>query len=199
MCGVICLCFGLCHALIVVASRVHQQVYARIGAHFLGQHSRVKHHVQQLYVVFLLEVTLLAGLHEPLARAFGQKLVLAVVMMDAVGEPHTLQIQHKFVPFLRGLVAGVVLVHALADAANTQIVAAILVRQDVPTPQCGFAQVVHKSLLLNTQVLKSGHAIAQYTQVIKLIYHIRKILNGGRRLLALLITCQQRHRRQQHT
>ena len=87
--------------------------------------------------------------------------------MDAIGEPHPLQINDKSLPFGIVLVAVVACVDVFQDSPQLQAKAAILVPKNVPSKQRCLGKVIDKQFLAKWQGLKAWHFIAQQLQVSK--------------------------------
>ena len=88
------LCFLLCHPIVEVAGRSHNDVLAMRLVHFLRQQSRVEHHRQQLALDARNALTFrqwLSAFHErgnaladKLPPTVGYNLFAAIVVVDAV-------------------------------------------------------------------------------------------------------------------
>ena len=190
--GIPCFRFRLGDTLIVVAGRVEHQILAGILAHFLGHDRRVEHHRQNGFIV--LHSGFPACLHKPLLAELRQELVLGIMMMDAIGEPDTFEIPLESLPLGR-LTSGFRLpaIKSFQSSSDTEVVRAILIIEDVASPEGCLAQIIHQSLLLHRQALKIRHAVTQYRQIVESVHHILKILFGLRlRLCRFAAAAHQR-------
>ena len=145
--------------------------------HSLGHNLGVEHHGQ--YPLGNLHSVFPASGHEPLLGELRQELVLAVVMVNAVAEPHALHVTLKLIelldPFGFGLLA-FDFVQLLARTTDTQVIPSVLVEQDIASPQCRLAQAVQQRLLLQTQTVKLRHVIAEDLKVIEFIHVVLESL-----------------------
>ena len=89
---------------------------------------------------------------------FRSELVARIVVMDAVGEPHLLEILLEGLPFGCSAVAAVVRVNRLQCPAYGKIVFEILVEDDIPSAQGGLVEVVDEFLLVKGEVLEAGYS-----------------------------------------
>ena len=136
--------FGLRHTLaVVVAGRVGYQIHTVLCGHSFWHNLGIEHHGQNSFVV--LHSGFLAGSDEPLLAELRQELVLAVVMMNTVAEPHAFQIPLESRPILVGALHFVLVeVQLLARTTNAQVIPSVLVKQYIPTPQCCLAKAVQQ-------------------------------------------------------
>ena len=123
-----------------------------------GQHRRVEHYRCQLFHKLLdgLPFTqrqhrrfhLLHAVPEKVSRETRHKFIFRIMMMDTVGKPNPLQI--SFQRFELRLIA-VSLIHYINSfqcPPDRQVIAAILIVQDVTPHQCSFRQMVKQHFLL---------------------------------------------------
>ena len=89
--------------------------------------------------------------------------------MDAVAKPHLLQILDKGLVVLIVLVALIVAVDVLKGRAHHQVVFAVLVKQDVAAVERSLGEVIHELLLLEREVLKTRHLVAEHLDVGKAV------------------------------
>ena len=89
--------------------------------------------------------------------------------MDAGRKPDALQIDRHGLKKRALPVASKILIQRFEHTANPQIVAPILVKQDVAPVEGGFLQIVYIGLFLQRKVFKSFHFIAQHLDVGKLL------------------------------
>ena len=157
-------CFGLSlrHSFaVVVTCRTKNQIHTVLCSHSLRHHIRIEHHRQDRLVIF--HAGFLTSSYKPILRKLRQELILAVMMMDTIGEPDALEILLKNIKGLSLLSPkgrsslslgegwGEVLVQCLARTTDTQVVTSVLVKQDVTSPQCRLTQTINELLLLQTQ------------------------------------------------
>ena len=128
-----CLSFGLRYPLaIVVAGGVEHQVHAVLCCRALGHDGRVEHDGQNSRVVG--HARFLAGSHEPLLAELRQELVFAVMVVNTIGEPDALEITLEGGELVRILIIRIVHIQVLQRTTDTEIVASVLVKEDVTTP-----------------------------------------------------------------
>ena len=96
--------------------------------------------------------------------------------MDAVAEPHLLQVFQEGLVVLVVLAALVVAVDFLKGLAHHQVVLAVLVKEDVATVECSLGQIIYQLLLLERQVLEAGHLVAQHLDVGKSVHRVVKVI-----------------------
>ena len=96
--------------------------------------------------------------------------------MDAVGEPHLLEILLEGLPFGCSAVAAVVRVNRLQCPAYGKIVFEILVEDDIPSAQGGLVEVVDEFLLVKGEVLEAGYFVLQYFDVVERIHYPFELL-----------------------
>ena len=151
---------SLCHTLIVVVGAGENEVLA------FGEVDALLHNVgvEDDFCQFVGAVSM--G-HEPFAAELGHELLAAVVMVDAVAEPESLKVglegDEVFVRAVT-VVVDVCVFHHLADA---EVVFAILVEEDVASVEGCFLQVVDEGLLLQGEVFKTFHFVAEHLEVSK--------------------------------
>ena len=166
--GIELLCLVLCDTLaVVVACRGKQEVVAAL-AHTLGHDGGVGDNLGKA-------LELLGPNHGRgngtvcLAKPFGREgrleLVRAIVMMYAVGKPHLTQVGEESLPVLALVRDGRVLQDVLQQMAYGQVVAAVLVPQDVASAKSRLCKVVDILLLPQAQVLEGRHTVAQQLYV----------------------------------
>ena len=166
-------CFGLSlrHTFaVVVSSRTCYQVHTVLCGHSLRHHVRIEHHRQNSGVVF--HSGILTSSYKPILRKLRQELILAVMMMDTIGEPDALEILLKDLKLCRTLLVRIVEIQCLARTTDTQVVTSVLVKQDITSPQRRLTQAINQLLLLQRQTIELRHIVAQDLQVIKLIHVI---------------------------
>jgi hypothetical protein len=82
-------------------------------------------------------------------------------MMDAVREPHALQIQRQRAKISRVAVAGIVPDDLLEGALDAQVVAVLLVVSDLAAAERRFAQVIKEFFRTRVELRETRHAVAQ--------------------------------------
>ena len=162
------------HSVVIVAGRCLHEILAVGLVDALGQHVRIEDDRTE-HVHHLLLGAVAAGQHfkgrvvdslaQPRFREVGLELLAAIVMIDAIGEPHPFQVYGHRKEVLALAVARKVQVQVLQQLANRQVVFAKLIGGDVPTGQCGFGQIIDIFLLLQRQLLETIQAVSQHLQV----------------------------------
>lgn len=97
----------------------------------------------------------------------GHKLLAAIVVMDAAGEPHLLQIGLETEEVLRRAVPFVVAQHRLQRLADDEVVASELVKGDVASVERGLGETVDIEFLLERERLKTQERVAEHLDVSK--------------------------------
>ena len=100
-------------------------------------------------------------------------------MMDAVGEPHALEIFLKSLPIgilLPSFQAGVGFIQCLTGSAYTEVISAVLVKEDVASPEGSLGEAIDELLLLQAQRIELRHVVADDLQVIEFIHVVNKFL-----------------------
>ena len=97
----------------------------------------------------------------------GHKLLAAIVVMDAAGEPHLLQIGLETEEVLRRAVSFVVAQHRLQRLADDEVVASELVKGDVASVERGLGETVDIEFLLERECLKTQERVAEHLDVSK--------------------------------
>ena len=144
---------------IIVTCRSQHQVLSCSLIGTFRHHSRVKHYRQNRLVV--CHTCFLASSHEPLLTKLRQELILAVVVMNTIREPHTLQVAFESLELLRLAAVRIVVIQRFQRPTDTQIIPAVLVKQDIASLQCRLAQIIDKRLLLNAQTIEARHVVTQ--------------------------------------
>ena len=145
---VVRLCLGLGHALVVVVGRCEKEVFALQTERF-RHHGWVKDNRQDSLVVG--HARLCACRNEPLLREFRLELIGCVVVVNTVGKPYALEVFFEVDELSGSLVAFVLCVECFEGTADTQVVAAVLVEEDITAVQGCFGEVINEGLLLETQ------------------------------------------------
>ena len=102
------------------------------------------------------------------------------MVVDAVAEPHTLEVLFHGHKVGISAVALVVTVGLLQKVTNLQVVASVLVEQNVASPKGSFLQVIDECLLLQRELLETVHTIAQHLDVGKtFVCELKTVLLGG--------------------
>ena len=107
-------------------------------------------------------------LAQPGFRETRHELLAAIVVVDARGEPKATQVGlegFKLLAFLLHLIGGV---DGLEHVAEAQVVASVLVEEDVAAQECGLLKVINEGFLLERELLKALHLVAQHLNVVKL-------------------------------
>ena len=178
--GVELLGLGLAHVAVIVARRGPQQVVAGLLVqprlvHF-GIEDRDAYrpdHVVQLTET--LHGNRLANVEEILLGEFGHELVVRIVVVDAVGEPHLFQVLLQRLPFGRRAVAGIILIDCFQRAAHGKVDGAVLVEEDVAAALGGLGQVIDELLLLKRQLVEAGDFVTDDLDVVEAVDDPRRL------------------------
>lgn len=106
------------------------------------------------------------------------ELFATVVVVDAGGEPEALQIDFKGAEVVVGAVALVVGIHFLKGTADAEVVASVLVEEDVAAREGGFLEVIDEGFLPQRELVEAGHLVAQHLDVGKLLVGVAEIVGG---------------------
>ena len=87
------------------------------------------------------------------------------MVMDAVGEPDSLQIDNKRLPVGIVFRAVIIRVDGFQDPSQLQAVTSILVPKNVSSKQRRLGKIIDEKLLTKWQVGKTRHLVAQHLQV----------------------------------
>lgn len=87
------------------------------------------------------------------------------MMIDTVAEFNLFQISHEGLEFFRIAVTVIIGVDGFEQLTQGKIVFAVLIPQDVAALDGGFCQEVDKLLLIERQILESGHHITKNLDV----------------------------------
>ena len=98
------------------------------------------------------------------------------MVVYAVAEPYLLQILLESLVVGGVLIPPIIVVDGLEGHSQGEVVAAILVPDNVASGLCGLAQVVDHSLLAGSKVFESGHFVAEHLNVRKTVHDVLKIL-----------------------
>ena len=82
-------------------------------------------------------------------------------MMNTIREPHTLQVTLKSLKLLCLTAVRIVVVQRFQRPTDAQIIPAVLVKKNVASLQCRFAQIINELLLLQTQAVEARHVVTQ--------------------------------------
>ena len=146
--------------------------------HALGHEGGVKDDAVEH---FLLAFALLGAgqggklLVKEVLAEFGDELVHRVVVMDAVAKPHLFQVFNKGQIVFVGLVALVVAIDVFKGLTHHQVIFAVLVKQNVAAVEGSLGEVIDQLLLLERQVLKAGHLVAQHLDVGKTVNRVVEV------------------------
>ena len=124
----------LCDAFaVVVAGGAENQIHTVLRGRALRHDSRIEHHRDDLLVIG--DTGLATGVDEPLLGELRQELILGIMMVDTVGEPHALEVTLEGGELVRVLVIRIVEVERLQRTTDTKVVTAVLVKEDVASPE----------------------------------------------------------------
>ncbi len=165
---------GLGHAPVVVARRGQQQVVARFLVQARGIELRIEdggaHLVAHLgQFAEALRGNRGDGRTQVLLAELGHELVVRIVVVDSVGEPHLLEVLFECEPLRVGAVAAVVLIHGFERAPNGQVEAEVLVEEDVATALGRLGQIVYQLLFAQRERIEARHFIADDLHVVEAI------------------------------
>ena len=171
--------FGLCHAVVVVAGRCGDEVFAGGEVHALGEGVGVEDDRADVCQQFIGGSALLEGqalgrqgahgLFEEALAELGREFVGRVVVVDTVGKPHLFQVFFQCLEVGTFFVACVLGVDGFEGAAYGQVPFAVLVEEYVASLQGGFGEVVDEFFLLERELFKARYLVAEYFEVGKLL------------------------------
>ena len=107
-----------------------------------------------------------------LLRERGENLILGVVVVNAVGEPDSLEVCLQRLELLILPIALVRRVHRFQRAADRKVIATVLVCQDIAPHQSRLGEVIKQLLLPEAQLLEAGHLITEDLQVCELVHYV---------------------------
>ena len=146
------------HALIVVAGRRGDEVFAVGLVHALGQHRGVEDDGQELVAEVVDGLSVGQGqtaridrvqrLAQELLAELGPELLAAIVMVYAAGEPQALQVGGEGAEVVGVVVYAAVGVDGLQRTAYGEVVTSELVEGDVAAVERGLRQIINEPLLL---------------------------------------------------
>jgi hypothetical protein len=120
-------------------------------------------------------------------------------MVNAVGEPHFLEVLLELLERLARPVARVSPVNRFERAAYAQIVPAVLVEQDVAARQGGLAQVIDQLLLVQRKRVKARNAVLEHLDIVEAVGYPVELLLAALFLTAGVHTrnecCHKRNRK----
>ena len=117
---------------------VTYQVNAIGLIHTLGQHLRIKHHGEQLFIV--ADILTDSFKHFPQIRLgkFRHEFLASIMMIDAIGKPHPFQIDLQGPETSTFTVTLITSKYNLQHFADAKVVFPKLVKRDVTSPECCF-------------------------------------------------------------
>ena len=174
--------FGLRHAFVIVVGGSRHQILTfgliELGLIEFGIENRLADHSPQRIelIAELLDGDRLGNREEILLRKFGYELVVGIVVMNSVGEPHFFEVLLQRFPFGRRPVTVVILINHLQRAAHGKVVFEILVEHDVAAAFGGFGQVVDQLFLPKRQLGKARHLVAENFNIVEAVQDPGSIL-----------------------
>ena len=97
------------------------------------------------------------------------------MVVNAVREPNSLEICYHILEVLCFSVAFVIRIYSFQHTTDAQVVATVLVEEDVASCQRGFAEVVNQRLLFQVKLLKSVNFVTEHLNVCKLFVCVIKL------------------------
>ena len=91
-------------------------------------------------------------------------------MMNAVGEPDSLQIDNESLPIGIVLLSIIIYIYGFENLSQAKPVAAVLVPKDVTPEQCCFGKIIHKKLLSERQKMEAWNVVPQQLKVGKTLF-----------------------------
>ena len=164
--SIIVLYFLLAHIIVEIAGRSFHEVNSIGLVHSFRQKVRTENHREKLLILrdILPDGFMQRFTQESLAE-LRQKLLATIVMIDAVGEPHPLQIDLKSLEILAFAIPLKMQIHRLEHLANAEIVFPVLVKRDVAPPQGCLRKIVNELFLLQGKVFETVQTIPQQLYV----------------------------------
>ena len=162
------------NAPVVVARRGEQQVVARPLVQPRGVGRRVEDRPahrgdHRLQVAEPLHGDRLAKFQKIALRELRRELVVRIVVVDAVGEPHLFQILLQSLPFGRRAVPGVVFVNHFKGPAHRQVHDAVLVVENVPAALRSLRKIIDQFLLFERQRLETRYFVTDDLDVVEAV------------------------------
>ena len=155
--GIVCFSFLLRHTFVEVAGRGGYEVFPIGLVDTLGQHVRMEDDGYEFSAKGIngfprtqgqpRRLHLVQHLPKIVFRECRHKLLAPIVMVNAIGEPHTLQILFQSTKLIRIVVYGVVCIDGFQHLADAEVIFSILVEGDVPTIKGSFGEIIHQNLL----------------------------------------------------
>ena len=164
------LCLSLADALVEMTGRGLYQVGTVSLVHPLGENLRIEHHGEE-FITKSIEclpwperqpagVYFLKLLTEIVCRKARHHLLTAVVMIDAVGKPDTLQINLQSPELVRIVTDIPVRKNNLHHLANPEVVLPKLIECDIPAVERGFRKIINQFFLLRGKVFKTRQLVS---------------------------------------
>ena len=106
------------------------------------------------------------------------------MVVDAVAEPDAFQVDGERAVEVALAVALVVGVDGFEQAADAQVVAPVLVKEDVAALKGGLGEVVDEGFLPEAELVETRHLVAEHLDVGKLLVGVLEVIGHGRRQCA---------------
>ena len=93
------------------------------------------------------------------------------MMVDAVGEPHFLEVFLELLETRIFPIAGISLIDGFQRTADPQVVTPVLVEQNVAPAQSGLTQVIDQQLLVQGKRIEPRNPVFQHPDVVEAVRH----------------------------
>ena len=117
---------------VVVSGRTGYEVHAVLRSGTLGHDSGIEHDGQDRFVI--LHAGIGASRLEPFLTELRQELVFAVVVVNTIGEPHAFEIALEGCKLFVVRVVRIVEVQRLARTTDAEVIASVLVKENIASP-----------------------------------------------------------------
>ena len=102
------------------------------------------------------------------------------MVVDAVGEPHLLEVFFERLPVVGRAVALIIKVECFERAPDRQVGRAVLVEENIAPALGRLGEVVDQLFLFEGKLLESGHFVADDLDVVEAVDDPRPLRVGGR-------------------
>ncbi len=184
--------FGLGDAgCVVVAGGGEHKVVAVFLVHAHGHDGRVEDDGEEFAAHFVEGLSVegqgtggygLECFAEVVLREVGKELLAAVVVVDAGGEPHALEVDGEGLEEFVGTFSAVVFIHGFEECTDAEVVTSVLVEKDVAAFKGGFLEIVDEGFFLEGEFLETFHFVAEHLDVGELLVGIFETVGSALRL-----------------
>ena len=161
---------------VVVAGAGKHEIIAvlLVGAHL--HHVGIEEHGIDGFVEGVVERTERGA--QPLFGEAGNELLIAVMVVQAGGEPKALDVGDEGLEILGLAIAAVVAIDGFEHVANAEVVTTVLIVEDVASGKGGLSKVVDEGSLTERELVETFDLVAQHLNVGKLLVGVGEIIAG---------------------